>query len=61
MLLPEFFSLKRNKDKGKEKKRHTHFKIPPEKPAVSLIIMEENLDGVASARQGKEPIVLNEM
>lgn len=44
LLLPEFFSLKRNKKgKGKKKKQHTHFKIPPKKPAVSLIIMEENL------------------
>lgn len=59
MLLPDFFSLKRNKDKEK-KKQHTHFKIPPKKPAVSLIIMEENLDGDVSARQGKEPIALNE-
>lgn len=58
LLLPDFFSLKRNKDK--EKKQHTHFKIPPKKPAVSLIIMEENLDGDVSARQGKEPIALNE-
>lgn len=31
LLLPDFFSLKRNKGKGKEKKKttHTHFKIPP--------------------------------
>lgn len=44
----------------RKKNQHTHFKIPPKKPAVSLIIMEENLDGDVSARQGKEPIALNE-
>lgn len=30
------------------------------RPAVSLIIMEENLDGEVSATQGKEPITLGE-
>lgn len=61
LLLPDFFSLKRNKGKGKEKKKpHIHIlkSPPPKKPAVSLIIMEENLDGDVSAMQGKGSITL---
>lgn len=62
MLLPDFISFKRNKGKGKGKKKpYIHIlKSPPKKPAVSLIIMEENLDGDLSATQGKEPITIDE-
>lgn len=54
-----FLSLKKIKRKEKEqqikknKKQKHVLKIPPKKPAASLIIMEENLDGDVFAIQEK--------
>lgn len=47
-----FLSLKKEKEKEQQTKK-TRFKIPPKKPAASLIIMEENLDGDVFAIQEK--------